>query len=303
MKKLIFLFAILFAVQISFAKKLDLKLNLEKGETYKQIMVSKTKVAQEVMGQKIDILITMHCTSSFKVVDIVDGNFKLEICYDEMSMDMKMPQGNQSFSSESNDESDPLSAVLSKIIGKKFSMTMTEKGKVLEIEGMSELMTSMFDDVEHSNPQIEQMKQQFEQAFGEDAFKNSFEKTTAIYPEGKIKKGAEWESESNQNMGFTINSKSTYKLVDFDKSVANVTGTSLLATPEVSAAIEMGPMKMEYQLSGEMKTNMKIDRKTGWVKEAKMTQKLEGEILMSGDNLPEAMKLPMKMQSDIMITE
>lgn len=302
MKKIIFLFALLMAFQASFAKKLNLKLNLKEGETYQQVMVSKTKVAQEIMGQKIDIQMTMTSTTSFKVVEITDGNYNMEVSYDEMSMNMEMPQGSQNYSSESTVQDDPISSVLSSLIDRKFSITMNKKGEVLEVEGMDEMMASMFDKIGKGNPQIQQMQEQFKNAFGEDAFKGNFEKTTAIYPEGKIKKGAEWEKESSQSIGFTINSKSKYKLVDFNRAVASVTGSSILETPEDSQILEMGPMKMQYDLKGEMKTEMKIDIKTGWIQEAQMSQKLDGEITMTGENIPEPMKLPMKMKSDITIT-
>ena len=303
MKKVLVLIGLMIAFQATFAKKLDLKFNLKEGETYKQVMTSTSKVSQEIMGQKMDITIVMSNTTLYKVLKIVDGNYEMEVSYDKMSMSMDMPQGNVKFSSDDESADNPFSPIVNSMIGKKFNLTMSEKGHIIELTGIKELMDAVFSSVPGDQGQLKQMQEQLKGAFGEDAFKNSFEKMTAVFPEGKIKKGTEWDFDLTQNVGFTIDSKNTYKLIDFNKSVATIKGTSTMATPDSSSVMDMGVMKMKYDMSGDVVSEMKVDVNTGWIIEANMVQKLNGEISMEGQNIPEGLKLPMKMETTIQITD
>ena len=137
MKKLILSTLLLLGVMTSvFAQeKYDLRLNLKKGQTFTYQVTANNPMTISMMGQQMEMKQAQTITYTYKVLDVKDGNYLMEINVDRMqasssSMGQEM---NVDTDSEAKDE---MTNQLRKIVNQKVTQWVDAKLKPLgEPEG------------------------------------------------------------------------------------------------------------------------------------------------------------------------
>lgn len=285
------------------SKSTDLSLRLEKGKEYKQITTSKATIIQDINGQKMNMVMTVSGTMIFLVKEVNTNGYKMDVKFETLSMSMQMPQGTLSFSSENNDPNDIFSVILNAMKNKAFEMVMSKTGKVTEIknvESLWEAAINQFDEL--SETQKEQLKAQILKAYGADALKGGIEMVTAIYPEKPVNKGDKWVINTNLESGMPAKMTTDYEFVDLTQDYALIKGISSIVTEDKDAYIETNSMPMKYDLKGSMTAEIKVDKKTGWIIEAKINQVIKGDAyIKENPKVPEGMKIPMTMINEMLI--
>ncbi len=288
------------------AQSIDLSFKLEKGKEYKHITSTKSTVAQNMMGQDINMTMTVNGATSFIVKDNTNDNYEMDATYDELSMTIEMPQGKQSYSSEVSDVNDQVSSLLRNIKGKTIEVVMSKTGKVKEVRNTKVLEQAIKDSFEQL-PEEEraQVKAQVMEAFGDETIKRNMESVSGIYPDKPVKKGDKWIIDTSIDGDVKIKLSTEYELVDFTSEYALIKGNATIE-PLDSETASMIPMNFEF--SGSQMSELKIDINTGWIIDAKITQEIEGEVEMNmGENqeikgMEGGMKISMKMVQETVIT-
>lgn len=286
------------------AQQNELKLNLEKGKEYKQTTISKTTVIQDINGQKMDIKMTIKGTMSFLVDEIHDNDYKINVKYDNLSLSMELPQGVMEFSSEKNDKQDIFSMILAEMKKGMFQINLTKNGKITDIKNIESLFDPAFNKFPQiPEKQIVQIKSQLMKAYGKEAFKGNIEMITAIYPNKPVFKGDSWEIKTKLESGMSADMTTIYTLTENNSENYFISGNSKIITADKDAYIESNGMPMKYDLEGSMVSEIKVDKISGWIIEAKMNQDIRGDVyIKSNVQMPNGMKIPMIMKSDIEFT-
>lgn len=102
MKKILGFVFLLLLVTSCEAKKERLELNLTKGETYTQQMASSMSILQTINGQEVKTNMSVHGKMTYKVIDIQNSVYEIEVRYESLALKMSMPGGTMEFSSEKN---------------------------------------------------------------------------------------------------------------------------------------------------------------------------------------------------------
>src|SRR5690606_13797008 len=124
--------------------------------------------------------------------------------------------------------------------------------------------------------QRDQIKAQLMNSYGENALKGNIEMVTAVYPERPVRPGEKWTVNTDLKTGMSAKLDSEY---EFQKVTADhifMKGRSKIQTDK-EASVQSNGMPMTYNLSGIMITEIKADRKTGWIEEAKISQEISGD--------------------------
>ena len=137
MKKLILSTLLLLGVMTSvFAQeKYDIRLNLEKGQTFTYQVTANNPMTISMMGQQMELKQAQTVTYTYKVLDVKDGNYLMEINIDRMqvsssSMGQEM---NVDTDSEAKDE---VTNQMRKVVNQKVTQWVDAKLKPLgEPEG------------------------------------------------------------------------------------------------------------------------------------------------------------------------
>lgn len=286
------------------AQKTDLRLNLKEGTTYKQVTHATMTTDQEFDGQKMNIGIIMSGAMSFLVKKATASAYTMDTTFDTLKMTMQMPQGEMVFDSESNDENDVFSKMFSAIIGQPFKVVMNHVGEVVNVQEVEDLWGNMIDQFDEiPQAQREQLKAQLLKAFGEKALKGNIEMVTAIYPDHAVNKGDTWIVHTNIETGMAAKIKTNYEFVETTDEYALIKGTSTIKTEDKDAYIQTNGMDIKYDLTGTMTSVIKVDKNTGWIIESTINQEIAGDTyIKENPQIPNGMKIPMHMQSNMVIT-
>lgn len=304
MKTTITLFLVAIIWTCCQAQKTELGLNLEQGKTYEQLTNSKATIIQDVNGQKINMVMTIKGGTSYLVQAVNAEGYEMEVKYESLSMSMQMPQGTMEFSSEKKDPQDIFSLILAEMKNKPFQIKMTRKGKVKEVKNIESLFESVFSKFPQiPENQMAQVKAQLMKAYGEEAFKGNMEMVTAIYPDKPVDKGESWVINTKLESGMSADMTTTYTYSENNSDYYLIVGDSKIQTADKDAYIESNGMPMKYDMAGNMSSEIKADKVSGWIMEAKIKQDIQGDVYIKGNpQMPDGMKIPMIMKNDMVFT-
>lgn len=304
MKTIFTLILTVFVLTSYQTQNLDLSLKLKKGKEYKQITNSKATIIQEVNGQKVNMVMTIKGTMTFLVKDITENGYNMDAKFEELSMSMQMPQGLMEFSSEKNDANDIFSTILGAMKDKAFGITMSKTGKITDVKNVEALWSTAINTFDQlPEMQKEQIKAQIMKAYGGEALKGNIEMVTAIYPDSPVNRGDKWTINTKLESGMSANMTTDYEFAELTSEYALIKGKSTIVTADKDAYIESNGMPMKYDLTGSIDSEIKVDKNTGWIIEATINQKIEGDTyIKENPQLPNGMKIPMTMINDMVIT-
>src|SRR5690554_1356154 len=298
MKKILALFMITFVVVSckTTHEKMDLTLNLEQGKEYKQITSSKMTIIQEFGGEQMEMKMDIKGIMTFLVKSVNDQDYDMEVSYNKLSMTMESQFGSMVFDSDSNDESDVFSNLLSQMKEKPFELKMSKKGKVTQIKNIEQLWESTIITLDYiSEQEKEQIATQIKEAYGEEALMGNLEMVVGIFPAQPVAENSKWTITTNLQSGMSAKMTTEYELIEVNSDYIILKGNAVIKTDEKDAYIdESNGMPMRYELEGTMLSDIKLDRQTGWIIEAKAKQNIEGEAYINqGEDKDDSIRMPM----------
>jgi len=305
MKRILNLVLALILITSCQAQKERLELNLTKGEIYTQKLSSNMSIIQTINGQQANTNVSINGLTTYKVIDIQNSIYELEVRYESLTMKMSLPNGVMEFSSEKNDVNDIFSTLLGVLKNKPFLVRMTKTGKINEVKNIQNLFTDMFEKFPKlTDMQKQQIQSQLMQAYGEKAFKGNLEMCTAVFPNSIVSKGDKWVILTKLESGMAANMETTYELKEVNDSYYRFSGTSKIVTADKDAYIQSNGMPLKYDMSGTMSSEIKINRKNGWVIESKINQIIKGTAqIKDNPQMPGGMTIPMTLSNEMTITE
>ena len=137
MKKLILSTLLLLGVMTSvFAQeKYDLRLNLEKGQTFTYQMTLNNPMTISVMGQQMEIKQNQTITYTYKVLDVKDGNYLMEYNIDRVQVSSNS-MGQEMNVDTDSEAKDGITTQMRKMVNTKITQWVDAKFKPLgEPEG------------------------------------------------------------------------------------------------------------------------------------------------------------------------
>lgn len=299
-------FILILCVFVVFASgaQTSLKLNLTQGKEYRQNSDMKMAMTQSFGGQTMDVVVAVKGKMKYLVKSVTPAAYDIDVMYESMTMEMEMPQATMKFSSENPAADDMVSQVLSGMTNKPFQVQLSKSGKVLGVKNIETLLSTAFDKLPNiSEAQKSQIKGQLEQRYGEKAFASTFEMMFSIFPDKPVKTGEKWTTQSKLNSGVTANINTTFEYVEEGADFWKIHGDSKITAEENGEYINSNGMDMKFNMNGTMISNIKVDKKTGWILEAKITQDITGEAQIKGNaQMPDGLTIPMTMKTEIVNT-
>jgi len=277
MKKHLILLIALFLLTSCYSKKEKIRLNLIVGEVYTQNSTTSISLTQTTNGKKRKINTSIGTILTYKVISIQDSVYEMEVNYRKLNMITLNSHGKIEYSSEKKDSSDLISTILGTMKNKPFYIKMTNKGEIIEFKNMDTLYAHLYDQLAQLNvEQKKQVKVQFMQAYGAKTLKSGFEVSSAIFPTSPVSDGDKWTIHTQLESGMPIKINTKYELQEVTDAYYQILGTSQVKTFDSDARVKATNAPLKYDMSGTMTSNIKIDRKSGWVIETKLTRTLKG---------------------------
>ena len=182
-----------------------LRLKLEPGSTlaYEMTQSQKMTISSDAGEQQVDSLSRNDFDQTVKEVR-EDGSLALETVYRRLRTKMKSGPQTITIDSDKPDERNGLAAKSqSFLIGKPFTLVISQRGEILEVEGVDRYLDEMLESL-GSNPRVHQMMQSIRGGMSGEAIRSLMQQAQVVLPEQPVKLGDVWSSTvdvSNPGMG------------------------------------------------------------------------------------------------------
>ncbi len=270
--------ALLFATFAYTQKQYTLRFNPPDGG-YDISFDMASSISQSVMEQAMKTNMTVYGSADYDIA--TDGqNKKLHLSYKKMGATFDGMGQKMEMDSDNADTTNNATKVFKSLIGKKITFTLSPLGKVLQVDGLKEIMEEMKKDVDQNLTTA---------SFGisEDFFKSNIEQTFNFYPEKPIKIGDSWTANFNLKSPIPLNFTAIYTLdkvegnigylsvnANFDSNINNIGNQPKTSNPTPNIAI-----------NGLMKGSVQVNLETGMPLTMKMDQDLSGDTEVKGQKI------------------
>jgi hypothetical protein len=273
-------------------KRYKLALKLTPNTSYTVDQQINQYIEQEFQGQRQRTQQNNDITYQYQIKEKDDtGFYNLVLVYKKIKYD----NGQQTYDSEdSTDVNGPLAQAFGAVINSKVSMKVNQQGEVKSLTGADELIEKMLNAQSISSETIRnRLRKTFKKAFGKEALIESMQQFFHIYPEKKIKIGDSWSKQADKKAAFPSKVNVTWTL---DKVKKNSGFISIKANvrPQPNTTVDLGIVTAKYDLNGTQEGSMKINMKTGWVKNSYVKQVMSGIMYLTMNNSSQEMAVDAK---------
>lgn len=278
---------VMFLIVSCTGPKIDLKFNLKPGSIYKYTVTTDQQISQTIQGQVVDMDQTIIMEYRYNVREINDqGNTIIDIVYERIGYLQDGPLGNIEYRSWEETKEVPVMAQgFASLVGQGFTMEISPYGSVVNITGANEIIDKMLEDMDfpESESMSQEIKTSMQNQFGDAALQETMKKMFSIYPGRPVGVGDSWQAIWNMSKGFPMILNNTWKITDIDSNQVFLDVYTKAESNKEAILIQMGGVEMSYDLSGEQKGSMILDRATGWCIGSQLEQAFEGTIKATGE--------------------
>ncbi len=181
------------ALALFLQDKVELKWKFQKGQEHRYRLTQ--KMATEFGGASI--LQEMASTYSMSVTEVDEkGAATLSCKYEAVAVKANFPE-EYDYDSEKDKEppEQEYPKMMSRVLGKSFTMKMTTSGKVTDVKGIDKVLEAMLQGA--GNEQAEMMAKQM---FNDESFRTMMQQMSPMLPEQKVGKGDTWASDFTVKM-------------------------------------------------------------------------------------------------------
>lgn len=282
-------------------EKIDLRLHLTKGQTH-HMNVTLDQTIDQTLGpahqqttQKVGV------TYTFKVEDVdAQQNATVSVKYDSVSFHARSPSGAVDYDAGKppNGPMPVPASALAALVGQSYSVTVDPRGQVTQVAGLSKMLNDVLAHLNVPDGVLRAaVERTLRQQLSEANLKQTLQDVFAPFPDGPVAAGESWTRNSSVMLGFPMNRQTTYTLQASENGTATIKVSGKAATVP-NAVLDLGAVKMNYDLKGDQTGSLEITESDGWTRAASISQTLSGQATLRGPNT-EPQTVPVTIRTDV----
>ncbi len=291
--------------------KMELRLRLEKGQSYKTKTVQDMKINQTIPGQQqaMTIIQKTEGRNIYTVEDVQsDGTAVVKVTYDAILFKMETMGGKggmgENIEYDSTNPSaavGPMALIFNAIVGQSLIITLTPDGHVKEIQGADALFKRMQEKVnELPDAQMRAaMETNLKTQHSKEALKANTENSFNMYPDNPVGIGDTWQKRTTMTQGFPMIIDSIYTLKERKDGIATIDVFAMIQSNKEAGPMKMGPVKLHYNISGSVTGLMEMEESTGWAIRSNQGLRLSGSATVASPEMRQPMTIPISMSGTI----
>lgn len=269
-------------------KKVKPSLKLKKGDSFKIDMLFEQKVTQEIEDRKTQVDSRYNIGYSCFVTDVDENkNSTIQVSFDSLNVKSVANNG-QTLEYNSGDPTthiDDLSKVYSALVGEKFTVKISEDGKIKEVIGIDKIIEKVLKELNiKDNKQKEEIQKMIVEQFGDEALKKQVENITSVYPDEPVKMGDTWEKKTDISSEYPLQAESKYTLKESKDGMSEIMVDSKVKTKEDAKPLILENIKISYEIEGTQKGILNVDEESGITKHVEMTHAYSGKIKFTSED-------------------
>jgi hypothetical protein len=288
MKQLWILAAVMLVISCKRGEPVDLKMNLQPGDKYLYTMVTSSTMDQGMMGKVTD----KKTMESLYEVAAAGVNKRITVTFQRVAMQTGSGDRSMAYDSKTNSGSPEMAAVVKNMLGRPFSLLVSDKGEILEISGIAEIINGVGDTTTKEGVMNRKMMISI---FNETAIKNMMEQSLSFFPGHSVRPGETWKSRYDFTMSvMNMEVDNDYTLRSVKDGIAYIDVNSKITGSGAMSDKQMQSVQLE--VGGTQKGTMEVEVATGLIRDSELQQNVDGNISAMG------MKMPIRMQQDTHIS-
>lgn len=283
---------------ISGHSQAQLRYRLTTGEKYGLKQISSQDITQNIQGMTQNIKNTLAGDVSITILSKEADIYSSELVFESLMFKMESAMANMSYDSKDpNQEENMLSKAFDAVVGYGFKMKFDDKGNILEITGFDALVKVIAEKYGSDPASLSLIQESVKSQFSDESMKQNLRSMFIVYPDEKLSSGVQWSNEFETTGAMPMQSKLNYEVKSVNGSLLELIANGTMASAE-GFTKEQNGMKQQFNLSGDVVVNARIDLKTGWPQKMVHNQNLEGVVVVESAQLPAPMEIPMSIKSE-----
>ncbi len=276
-----------------------LEYNFSKGDEQTQRMVVDMTMDMDFMGMQTQTEIRMDMAVDFKVNDVRDTLYDVEVQYRNLKMSANVG-GETMMEMDSDKEASGdvavANALIGALVGHPIDFVFTKSGKAEYVGGFEAIFEEMANavgtglDDRSKRAMIDNIGKQF----NDESLQQMFRQNAALFPGYPVKVGDSWNVKTEANTSvMPINVNMNMTLTRVKGSVATISGEGVISSPgkkngilvtkpDAAAANSMP----EVKVTGTQKGYVNIDLNTGWIVDGEYLQDFN-MVMPGGSSTPQ----------------
>lgn len=269
------------------AEKIDLKLRLQQGKTYRQTLDTTVETWQGPAGREQTGRMQIGMGLSYRVETVSPGTGRMDVrmTYEWVTMRVNSSDATIDFDSRTTKgELHPAARMFGAFVGQAVGVTLNPNGTVPEVRGVEQLQKSFLDKIAPSaGPERQALEAATAQQFGSDAIRAMMH--FSFIPDRPVAIGESWRSKMPSPPGMQVDAENVYTLRQRNAGAATIGVTA-------DFSMQLGaPGGINLSLTGSQVGQLAIDEATGWTTAAQFVQEASG----SSGGVPMRMKTTVKL--------
>jgi len=217
-----------------------------------------------------------------------DSNFIITARYERMNIRVSSLMINMEVNSETTMAGDSLSAILQRLKGREFMIIMNRKGEITDISGLDEMIVTTVLSTGFPEEQKTEFTRNLIQSIGKEALLDNYRSNKAYYPDNAVKASSQWDFPMTlMKNGIPMELNSRVRLKEINRNTAILISEGRISSQSKSKATSGQQMPVQdYYLSGSEVSEIKIDTRTGLIREGIISQNITGSIKTPSDENP-----------------
>lgn len=280
------------------ADKVELKLRLQKGETYKFRTSTDMVINQSNAGRTMETKQKIEIDQSQYVDDIdSQGNFNLKMTFETFRMKSEGEGFSVEYdSSKSTDTTSRNINPLASLVGQSFTVKMSPLGKIIEINDFDEIIGKLIDKTGLSEEKIKEKEDALKKYLSEESVKQMMG-NSMVYPDYPVAVGDTWNGKIVTTSVAPMIVETTHRLKELKDGKALIELKSIISPNLDSHPMETDGKTISLLLSGEISGTTEVDEKTGWIVHITSNQKISGEVKIEDTARKTGLSIPMSIVS------
>ncbi|SJZ30535.1 DUF6263 family protein [Selenihalanaerobacter shriftii] len=273
-------------------RKYDLGVKFEKGVEYKLNSSIYQKVNQQMLGKNMAMEQTFDIGYTLKVKDIDSkNNYNLVMKYTKMDLQIKNIQnGSQGINSQELNQklNNEMKKISKAFLNKKITITVSNKGNIINIEGYEKLVEEILSDMEDNTMKEKVLKRIINKNF----IKRNWKQPMGYLPDHSVSIGESWENKFKMTDPLDITIITSYTLKDVKDDKIIIDSNSNIDVGNIEFKQE--GMELASNFNGNQTGEIILDREYNWIDVATFNQSISGKISVGMKN--QDFKLPVKIE-------
>ena len=247
--------------------------HLEKGDVFTVEQRSRQWITQEMDSSAHELENRITALLEFRVVGVRDAGFLLEFTFRDLFFKIESNLQGELLNIRARelDETDLQSRVFNSILDVPIRMVLNRNGDIVQVTGGDSLVSRMI-----ASTGLEEgftkslMQKSLQQQYGSEALATSFEQMTFFYPEREVSVGQQWTTRYQGK----LEAVNTWTLDSLSSDRTAISGEAGIRMAEQNAGMKMA-------LQGTQQTQIRAERKSGFIREMTVDSEAEGVSTMA----------------------